>query len=191
MAGRAVVNPDWRFLSPLFDPPSDPPAKASRLTLVYCEPDVARQGIADWHSRLPYTQSGPWKFAFVAHYRFTAFAVALWNNPSARTLPNEWLELRRMAVSDDAPHCTASWFLAAMARRIRADHPDAVRLISYQDEDVHTGTIYKAAGWTIGNYQKARQRDRTTTRPGGRLYRTDTNGEAPAAAGKYRWETTL
>ena len=127
MAVRAVVNPDWRFLSPLFDPPSDPPAKASRLTLVYCEPDVARQGIADWHSRLPYTQSGPWKFAFVAHYRFTAFAVALWNNPSARTLPNEWLELRRMAVSDDAPHCTASWFLAAMARRIRADHPDAVR----------------------------------------------------------------
>jgi hypothetical protein len=77
--------------------------------------------------------------------------------------------------------------LGQMRRDIARRFPDCPHLISYQDEDVHTGTIYKAAGWTAEHYTAPRQRDRTTTRPGGRTYRTSINGTAPDTAGKVRW----
>jgi len=38
-----------------------------------------------------------------------------------------------------------------MAKDIRKRIPKVTRLISYQDTDVHAGTIYKAAGWTATN----------------------------------------
>jgi glutamate dehydrogenase/leucine dehydrogenase len=37
--------------------------------------------------------------------------------------------------------------LAIMAKMIRKERPEMCRLVSYQDTDVHTGGIYKAAGW--------------------------------------------
>jgi hypothetical protein len=81
--------------------------------------------------------------------------------------------------------------LGAMRRWIRRNLPDVPRLLSYQDLDVHTGTIYKAAGWTPAFHSKARVRDRTPNRVGTRrAYRTDLNGQAAAAAGKTRWEVT-
>jgi hypothetical protein len=86
--------------------------------------------------------------AFVASYEQTAFGAALWNNPSARTLPQNWLELRRLAIAPDAPHCSASRMLGEMRKWIMKHRKWATMLISYQDLDVHTGTIYKAAGWT-------------------------------------------
>jgi hypothetical protein len=52
-----------------------------------------------------------------------------------------------MAVSDDAPKNTASRMLKVMAMLIRKERPDTQGLVSYQDTDVHAGTIYKAAGW--------------------------------------------
>jgi hypothetical protein len=176
-----------RRLSPLLEPVEyPPPEKASELSLRGCQPADARDFIAAWHSRLPLTQSGPWMCAFIAHYRETCFAAALWNNPSARTLPSDWLELRRFAVAPDAPHCTASWMLAAMTRRLRRQ---TTRFISYQDTDVHTGTIYRAAGWSIGAVAKPRQRDRSKPRVGTqRAYRSNLNGASPDAAGKIRWE---
>lgn len=148
--------------------------------------------IAAWHSRLPATQRGPWHLAFVAHYRQTCFGAALWHNPSARTLPQDWLELRRLAVSPDAPHCTASRMLGVMARWIRANRPLCPKLISYQDIDVHTGTIYRAAGWDDAYLSKPRRRDRSKPRTGTtRAYRSNLNGEDPDAAGKVRWELAL
>ena len=178
-----------RRLSPLFEPEHDAPPKASDLELAVVDPQVARPFITAWHSRLPNVQVGPWKLAYAAHYRWTCYGVALWHNPSARTLPDDWLELRRMALPDDAPPHTASWMLGAMRKDIRKRFPLVARLISYQDEDVHTGTIYKAAGWSAGFHSKPRQRDRSGLRTGtNRLYRSDLNGAAPAAAGKTRWE---
>jgi hypothetical protein len=130
--------------------------------------------------------------AYRAAYDGITYAVALWNSPSARTLPSEWMELRRMAVADDAPHCTASRFLNEMCRRIQTEFPAATRVISYQDLDVHTGTIYKAAGWTVGNISTPRVRDRSGKRAGtDRMYRWNLNGAAPDAAGKARWEHEL
>jgi hypothetical protein len=179
-----------RRLDPLFRPDEvPPPARATSLTVERVSPAVCVPLIAAWHSRLPHVQSGPWRIAFASHLEGTIFAVALWNNPSARGLPQDWLELRRMAVADDAPHCTASHMLGAMRRQIRAYLPEVTRLISYQDQDVHTGTIYRAAGWTPEWVTKPRVRDRSKPRVGTRrAYRSDANGEAPASSAKTRWE---
>lgn len=179
-----------RRLAPLLEPEDHPaPKKATDLTVEPHNPaDLVRFNAA-WHSRLPHVQRGPWRLAFVSHYRHTVFAVAFWHNPSARGLPQDWLELRRMAVAPDAPHCTASHMLGQMRRQIRTLLPDVVRLISYQDQDVHTGTIYRAAGWHPAWVTKPRVRDRSGNRRGTRrAYRSDANGQAPAASAKTRWE---
>lgn len=179
-----------RRLDPLFHPDlADAPAKASMLTVEPAPPALCAALVAAWHSRLPHVQLAPWRVCFASHYQGTVFGVALWNNPSARTLPPDWLELRRMAVAPDAPHCAASHMLARMRAWIRQNMPDVTRLISYQDQEVHTGTIYLAAGWTPAWETKARVRDRSKPRNGTRRpYRTDANGVAPAGAAKTRWE---
>lgn len=194
MEGKAEVIADLeRMREPLlfFGTHPEAPLKASHLSLVVCSIDHARILIRKWHSRLPITQPSPWRFAFAAEYQGVTYAVALWNNPSARTLPGHWLELRRMAVSNDAPHCAASWFLGAMLRFFRTNQKSAEKLISYQDCDVHQGTIYKAAGWRVAYVSKPRVRDRSTKRPSGRMYRWNINSAAPDAAGKARWEICL
>jgi hypothetical protein len=168
------------------------PSQASQLSVERCDPQLARRFIAAWHSRLPKTQAGPWIIAFVASYEGTAFGAALWHNPSARTLPKEWLELRRLAVAPDAPHCTASRMLGQMKRWIKTHMPTVERLISYQDIEVHKGTIYKAAGWTPTHLAKARTRDRSKVRVGtSRMYRSNLNGQVPDSAAKMRWERSL
>jgi hypothetical protein len=179
-----------RRLAPLLHPEeSAPPTKATKLTVEPVAPDICVAMVAAWHSRLPHVQSGPWRICFAAHYDYTVFGVALWNNTSARTLPQEWLELRRMAVAPDAPHCTASYMLGAMRRQISSLLPEVTRLISYQDQAVHTGTIYKAAGWIPAWETKARVRDRSKPRVGTRrAYRSNANGAAPDASAKTRWE---
>jgi hypothetical protein len=181
-----------RRTSPLFHQTEvKPPPKATGLDVEVIDVQLARNLIGAWHSRLPTTQRGPWKIAYAATYQGTAFAVALWHNPSARMLPGNWLELRRMAVAPDAPHCTASRMLALMVKDLAVRFPDAKRAISYQDEDVHLGTIYKAAGWTAAHRTARRQRDRSTNRPSGRLYRTSINGAASDSSPKTRWEKEL
>ncbi|MCX6706146.1 MAG: hypothetical protein NTV24_03540, partial [Candidatus Woesebacteria bacterium] len=52
-------------------------------------------------------------------------------------------------LSDKCPKNTASRVLSLMTKMIKKKFPDIKRLISYQDLDVHNGTIYKASGWKI------------------------------------------
>lgn len=145
-----------------------------------------------WHSRLPNTQLGPWRFAFKASHSGVTYAIALWNNPSARMLPNHWLEMRRFACGPDAPKNTASRFLSWMVKYFRMNCPEAEKCISYQDTSVHSGSIYKAAGWKTGFITKARVRDRSKLRVGtNRLYRTNMNGIEVDSSEKIRWEKLL
>jgi hypothetical protein len=163
--------------------------RARDLTLVRAAPGDVRPYIALWHSRLPMTQSGPWKLGFLAFMGEVCFGAALWHNTSARGLPRDWLELRRLAIPDNAPMHTASWMLGAMRKWIGLNMPDVSRLVSYQDIAVHTGTIYKAAGWEPTYFTKARVRDRTPKRTGtNRAYRSDLNGGLVASSAKQRWE---
>jgi len=57
------------------------------------------------------------------------------------------LELRRLAISPEAPRNTATRMLSFMRKHIVAMFPDIALLISYQDTEVHLGTIYKADNW--------------------------------------------
>jgi hypothetical protein len=183
-----------RLAQPLTEPHTgEVPTRARQLVVDRCDVRHARVLIARWHSRLPDTQVGPWMAAYRAAFDGVTYAVALWNSPSARTLAGDCIELRRMAVSDDAPHCTASRFLAEMVKRLRAEYPQYERAISYQDLEVHTGTIYRAAGWKVAAIAKPRQRNRENYhRPGTRrAYRWNINGQAADGAGKARWEYPL
>lgn len=181
-----------RIAEPLLFPPNGgEPHRARDLSLMPCSVEHARLLNRKWHSRLPKTQRGPWQFAFRMVFDGITYAVALLHNPSARTLPGHWVELRRMAVSSDAPHCTASRFLSELVKWFRRRAPECERIISYQDSAVHAGTIYRAAGWSVGRVQKARVRDRSGLRPSGRAYRTGQNGPAPDSSEKVRWERCL
>lgn len=165
---------------------------SKELTFERCATLHAVELVKLWHSRLPGCQAGPWQYAFRAHKDDVTYAVALWNNPSGRCLPSHWLELRRMACAPDAPKNTPSRFLAWMVRHFKKTCPEREMAISYQDLNVHQGTIYKAAGWKAAYVSKPRVRDRSKKRVGtNRMYRTNKNGINPDAAGKVRWEISL
>ena len=164
------------------------------LRVERCEPSHAVAMVKQWHSRLPYCQDGPWMMAFRMHHDNITYAVALWHNTSARNLPQSWLELRRMACGPSSPKNTPSRFLAIMGKLIKAYFPQCSRMISYQDCEVHTGTIYKAAGWiaSASTPSPPRARNREPNRKGTRrAYRTNSNGFAPNASAKIRWEKSL
>jgi len=91
------------------------------------------------------------------------------------------LELRRLALSERCPKNTASRVIAIMVKLIRKKFPEINRLISYQDCSEHTGTIYKASGWTPTN--KTKLLDWTTNK----------RKRAPlqSKSDKIRWELIL
>jgi hypothetical protein len=110
-----------------------------------------------WHSRFPYIdytnvcRTGKYVF-YCATYNNSYYAVGIWSRPiAANRMKDGWLlmELRRFAISPNAPKNTASRMLSWMKRDIKKRFPEMIRLISYQDTEVHQGTIYKASGWTL------------------------------------------
>lgn len=104
-----------------------------------------------WHSRLPITTNCFEGICYGAEFGNLYYAVAWWSKPIAENRLKDGkkcYELRRMAISDDAPRNTASRMLSIMRKDIKKRMPNIKRLISYQDTGVHLGTIYKASGWT-------------------------------------------
>jgi len=93
-------------------------------------------------------------------------AVGIWSSPVNQAFDmDSVLELRRMAIASEAPKNTATRMLRIMIMLIRQRLPTIKRLISYQDTEVHKGTIYKASGWQAIDtikyrpWNKTRQRD--------------------------------
>jgi len=139
-----------RVVHPLFQEEGDGsrPISALQLQIVRMSAEKAMFFNRDWHSRLPELANWHHCVAFGATAANRFYAVALWSHPVARMLNDKgMMELRRMAVSSDAPKNTASRMLRIMAAMVKEDFPETRTLISYQDTGVHTGTIYKAAGW--------------------------------------------
>jgi hypothetical protein len=150
-----------RVVHPLFQEEGSGSTPTSPLQLHFGQISVP-QAIALnalWHSRLPRVVRGNidrnrHRVCYAAEFAGVFYAAAIWSSPvagDALTKSEFWLELRRMAIADDAPRNTASRMLSWMVRDIRRQFPELARLISYQDTDVHAGTIYKAAGWTAGH----------------------------------------
>ena len=99
-----------------------------------------------WHSRLPIVDRT--KICFGAEYKNRWYAVGIFCPPISRAFNNKnYLELKRLAISNNAPKNTASRMIKIMTILIKKQMPEIVKLISYQDTEVHTGTIYKASGW--------------------------------------------
>lgn len=112
-----------------------------------------------WHSRFPKIDwsnvvRGKRYICYAAKFDGVFFAVAIWSSPIAgNRLKDGWLllELRRMAICEQAPKNTASRMLSYMRKDINKRFPEIIRLISYQDTGAHLGTIYKASGWKLIN----------------------------------------
>jgi hypothetical protein len=147
----AICGDGVRVAYPLFHEEGDGSTPISPLQLFFRPIDLstAKRLNRLWHSRLPRAGRLTCRVAYAAEFAGRFFAVAIWTNPVARLLPQwTWLELNRFAIAPDAPKNTASRMLGWMTRDIRLRLPEVERLISYQDMDVHAGTIYRACGWT-------------------------------------------
>jgi len=139
-----------RIACPLFQAEGGGVTPTSALQLQVNRMEAKKAAVLNsiWHSRMPEIANWFQCFAYGAEYSGLFYAVALWGPPIARMLNGRgWLELRRMAIASDAPKFTASRMISIMVRDIKRNRLDICRLISYQDTAVHTGTIYKAAGW--------------------------------------------
>ena len=148
-----------------------------------------------WHSRLPVYNTGFCLNSTVSYgliYKNIYFAIAIWTNPVAQALPQKnWLELRRMAICNEAPKNTASRMLSIMAKMIKTKLPFVCNLISYQDVESHKGTIYKASGWKIGSHHRGGTWNRPNAKNswnGKPRTRPDLNN---AIGEKIRWEKQI
>lgn len=162
------------------------PTSPLQLWLETVDFPVARDLNKLWHSRLPrigdpvaVMRDG---LHYVATFNDTAYAAAIWTHPVNRDLPQDtWLELRRLAIAPDAPKNTASRLLGVMARLVKKSRPELVRLVSYQDMGVHTGTIYRAAGWEATTVKRfSSWTNGTRSRP-----------DDQAKSDKQRWEKSV
>lgn len=180
-----------RVMHPLFQADEGGPTPTSALSLTFstCSRETFRQLNLEWHSRLPKIGASQFRVCYIAECNGIYYATAAWSNPVARLLPQrEWLELRRMAISDDAPKNTASRMIGWMVRDIRKRFTEVVRLISYQDCDAHEGTIYKASGWTKADGYVSRARG-WAAGGGGATYRANRTNQNVAP--RMRWELQL
>jgi hypothetical protein len=173
-----------RVAYPLFQAEGGGSSPTSALQLFFREVTLptAKALNALWHSRLPRYGSPQCRIAYAAEYAGLFFAVAIWQRPLARRLPQyTWMELSRLAIAPDAPRNSASRMLAWMCRDVRRRFPEIEMAISYQDTEAHTGTIYRAAGWTA-----------TALGEGGEWSRPSRpTRKVQSAALKQRWEKKL
>jgi hypothetical protein len=115
-----------------------------------------------WHSRLPLIDwsnvvRNKHSICFGARYNGELYAIAIWSSPvAANRMKNseQILELRRFAISEKSPKNTGSRMLSIMKHLIHKHIKGVSLLISYQDTEVHNGTIYKAAGWELVSVSK-------------------------------------
>lgn len=149
--------------------------------------DLNRQ----WHSLLPRTDlgnllCGNTSVAYGFRWSDAWYAVAIYSQPIIRALcDGKTLELRRLAVCDEAPKNTATRFMAITRRMVKQKWPYIRRLVSYQAVDVHRGTIYKAGGWAqVGSVTPARP-----PRLSGSGQRA--TGPLQTKSNKVRWEIAV
>ena len=180
-----------RVVHPLFQEERGGSIPTSPLQLKFGEIDLdLAMGLNElWHSRFPITvranlqrvRSG---VNFGAEFDGVFYASAIWTTPIASNRLKDGLnslELRRLAISPDAPKYTATRMISFMRKWIEKKDWDIKKLISYQDTEVHTGTIYKASGWKAANEGSFTEWTTATRK------RNDAQSTAP----KIRWEYNL
>jgi hypothetical protein len=180
------MSEEIRDLMPLFRN-SEPikPSSPLQFEILKCTSFLACKLNSLWHSRFPVIDPSNVirnkdYICFVAAYDNFIYAVAIWSSPIAANRMKEGsvaLELRRLAISPDAPKNTASRMLSVMRKQIKKRMPHIKLFVSYQDTDVHCGTIYKASGWLAG-----------TTSKQGMDWNNRQRSKSQSTAAKVRWE---
>ena len=162
------------------------PGSPKQLELVSISADLGSKLNAVWHSRLPdihpsnITRNRNY-ICFATMFDWRYFSAAIWSSPVNQSFDiDSVLELRRLAISPESPRFTATWMLSKMIKDIQKKIPKITRLISYQDTDVHTGTIYKAANWKNMSTVKYRTWNESRER-----------NKPQSTADKIRWEYDL
>lgn len=189
---KQIGGDSIRVVHPLFQEDDDGSIPISPLQLEISRVDTekARNLNQLWHSRLPSTPAAGGYVSYAAIYKNRYYAVALWSTPIAREFNGKgYFELRRMAIAPDAPKNTASRMLSMIRKLIRSEFKNIVKLISYQDTAVHSGTIYKASGWTAAYYRdRGRERGWESRHDGSvTVTKTEEGNNSP----KIRWEYDL
>lgn len=153
----------------------------------------ARELNADWHSMLPRTDlgnllCGNTSVAYGAEFDGRWYAVGIWTQPIIRSMcDGHTIELRRLAICEQAPKNTASRMLRIMARLVKTKWPFLNRMISYLAVDVHRGTIYRAAGWSsVGEIVAARPQRFSNVNK-----KTRATGPLQTKSRKQRWERRI
>jgi len=145
------MNQSLFDLEERIEPPTSPKDFEFKVIRAQTACDLNQQ----WHSRLPLID---WSnvvrnthyVCFGALYKSEFYASAIWSSPVAQNRfkhGKQMLELRRLAISPEAPRNTATRMLSFMRKQISLMFPEIALLISYQDTEVHLGTIYKADNW--------------------------------------------
>jgi len=159
------------------------------IVIEECRAQIACMLNELWHSRLPKIH---WSnvvrnthyVCYVFKYKQAIIGVGIWSSPVAQNRMKDGktiLELRRLALSDVCPKNTATRVIAEMIKMIKIKFPKITKLVSYQDTNVHFGTIYKAANWKMAG-QVPLMDWNTTTRE---------RSELQSNASKVRWEYFL
>ena len=175
---------------PLFrgDDDGSIPISPLQLYVYSCALDTAIFLNEEWHSVFPKCSKSNMQrsgrlMCFAAEFANRYYASAIWSRPVAanRLLGGAFImELRRLAIGPGAPKNTASRMLRVMISEIKKAHPDVEKLISYQDTDAHTGTIYKASGWVVAGVSSCADWTNRKRR-----------AKPQSAVVKVRWERTL
>ena len=162
------------------------PSSPRQMEVLLIKAILASELNNEWHSVLPkihYTNISrcPTNVCFGAFYDWQCYACAIWTSPVSRSIDYKTvLELRRLAISPQAPKCTATWMIGKMIKYIKNNLNHIDRLISYQDTEVHDGTIYKASNWIAKHRTQKRRADSWNVSRHRNLAQT--------TAAKIRWE---
>lgn len=154
---------------------------------------LARELNTKWHSMLPRTDlgnllCGTTSVAYGAMHDGNWYAVGIWTQPIiAAMCDGKTIELRRLAISDSAPKNTASRMLSVMSRLVKRKFPAMEKAISYLAVDVHRGTIYRAAGWSVDGEIVAARPQRFS----GVNKNTRATGPLQTTSAKQRWQLKL
>lgn len=139
-----------------------------------------------WHRTQPIITNYWYCRCYAAVFNGIIYAVMFWSIPVARRLNHKgYYELRRFAIASDAPRNTASWMMAKIEKVILKEKPEVTTLISYQDTELHYGTIYKASNWVpVGQAEG-------DGAGWGRGWKSRVREGSKAQGDKIRWEKKL
>ena len=169
------------------------PTSALLLTVEEINMRLAQELNAKWHSMLPRTDlgnllCGTTSVAYGALHDNAWWGVGIWSQPIIRSMcDGQTIELRRLAIPDNAPKYTASRMLGVMRKMVKRKWPHLTKAISYLAVDVHSGTIYKAANWhPVGDIVAARPQRFSNVNKN-----TRATGPLQTTSRKQRWEIEL